>query len=210
MGLCTILLLLDGEKVILSISTREFSTSSFRDPAGCVFRENGEIYRQVNLVYKLHYDWLLQSGLYQALIAKNLLIAHEEIELVKEDAPQTKSADDNRSSIYKICKPQKVPFISYPYEWCFSQLKDAALATLEIQSMALKHGMILKDSNAFNIQFVNGRPLLIDTLSFERYEPGKPWVAYRQFCQHFLAPLVLMSTTFEVYVWQLISKQRRK
>lgn len=194
MGLCSILLLLDGEKVILSISTREVSTSSFRDPSGCVFRENGEIYRQVNLVYKPHYDWLFQSGLYQALIAKNLLIAHEEIELVKGDAPQTKSADDNRSSIYKICKPQKVPFISYPYEWCFSQLKDAALATLEIQSMALKHGMILKDSNAFNIQFVNGRPLLIDTLSFERYEPGKPWVAYRQFCQHFLAPLVLMST----------------
>lgn len=114
MGLCSILLLLDGEKVILSISTREFSTSSFRDPAGCVFRENDEIYRQVNLVYKPHYDWLFQSGLYQALIAKNLLIAHEEIELVKEDPQQTKSADDNRSSIYKICKPQKCRLFPIP------------------------------------------------------------------------------------------------
>jgi len=86
-----------------------------------------------------------------------------------------------------------VPFISYPYEWSFSQLKAAALATLEIQKRALAFGMSLKDSSAYNIQFVHGKPILIDTLSFEMYQEGLPWVAYRQFCQHFLAPLALMS-----------------
>ncbi len=91
--------------------------------------------------------------------------------------------------------PARLPLVSYPYEWCFSQLRDAALATLEIQRRALAHGMTLKDASAYNVQRFQGRPTLIDTLSFEVYEPGRPWIAYRQFCQHFLAPLALASRT---------------
>ncbi len=72
-------------------------------------------------------------------------------------------------------------------------MRDAALSTLRIQRMALDHGMVLKDASAFNIQFLNAEPVLIDTLSFDTYREGEPWVAYRQFCQHFLAPLALMS-----------------
>ena len=60
---------------------------------------------------------------------------------------------------YKILQPQRIPFISYPYEWSFSQLKDAALATLEIQLRALDHGMILKDASAYNIQYLAGKPV---------------------------------------------------
>lgn len=95
--------------------------------------------------------------------------------------------------MYKILKPEVMPFISYPYEWSFSQLKDAALTTLEIQKKALDFGMTLKDASAYNIQFLRGRPVLIDTLSFQAYREGLPWVAYRQFCQHFLAPIALIS-----------------
>ena len=73
-----------------------------------------------------------------------------------------------------------------------SQLKDAALITLRIQKIALEYGMIIKDATAFNIQFHDGKPIFIDTLSFEKYNEGEPWVAYRQFCMHFLAPLLLM------------------
>ncbi|HLA08217.1 MAG TPA: hypothetical protein VJ022_12270, partial [Anaerolineales bacterium] len=94
---------------------------------------------------------------------------------------------------FKIIQPERVAFISYPYEWSFGQLKDAALATLSIQRRALKAGMSLKDASAYNIQFVRGKAALIDTLSFETYKEGQPWVAYRQFCQHFLAPLALMA-----------------
>jgi ribosomal protein L11 methylase PrmA len=90
-------------------------------------------------------------------------------------------------------EPEVIPFISYPYEWSFSQLKDAALVTLQIQKMALEHGMCLKDASAYNIQFRNGKPILIDILSFEKYQEDKPWVAYKQFCEHFLAPLALMA-----------------
>src|SRR5262249_54457679 len=80
-------------------------------------------------------------------------------------------------------------------EWSFSQLQDAALLTLDVQRSALAFGMSLKDCSAYNIQFRAGQPVFIDTLSFETYREGEPWVAYRQFCQHFLAPLALMSLT---------------
>ena len=158
---------------------------SFRDPSGFVFLREGDIYRQVNRVYKEHYDELLRSGLYDDLVASSLIIPHEEI---TGESGATGCA-------YKVLKPQKIPFVSYPYEWCFSQLKDAALTTLEIQKKALVRGMTLKDSSSYNIQFLRGKPCLVDTLSFEKYEEGNPWVAYKQFCEHFLAPLALMSYT---------------
>ncbi|MHB9130717.1 MAG: class I SAM-dependent methyltransferase [Armatimonadota bacterium] len=157
--------------------------ASFRDPDGCVFHRDGEIYRQVNHSYQSDYDLLMSSGLYAALTEKGLLIPHEEVGL---EFAQTADA-------YRVLKPALVPFISYPYEWSFSQLKDAALLTLRLQKLAMKFGMSLKDCSAYNVQYVNGKPVFIDTLSFEQYPDGRPWVAYRQFCEHFLAPLALMS-----------------
>ena len=159
--------------------------SSFRDPSGFLFLHNELLYRQVNECYQSHYDHLLESGLYENLVEQGLIVAHDEVSL--------EFARSNGA--YKIIKPQLVPFISYPYEWSFSQLKDAALTTLAIQKKALDFGMSLKDCSAYNIQFLEGKPVLIDTLSFEKHVEGQPWIAYRQFCQHFLAPLALMAHT---------------
>ena len=100
---------------------------------------------------------------------------------------------DNLPVALSVIRPELIRFVSYPYEWCFSQLQDAALTTLKIQKLALEFGMSLKDASAYNIQFHSGRPILIDTLSFEKLPQGKPWIAYRQYCQHFLAPLLLMA-----------------
>ncbi|MGZ8481529.1 MAG: SAM-dependent methyltransferase, partial [Candidatus Limnocylindria bacterium] len=86
-----------------------------------------------------------------------------------------------------------VEAISYPYEWCFGQLQAAALLTLDIQSRALDAGMRLRDASAYNVQFEAGRPIFIDSLSFEVAPDTEPWPAYRQFCEHFLAPLALMA-----------------
>ncbi len=156
---------------------------SFRDPAGFVFRRSGVIYRQVQFIAKSNYDLLMSSGLYNELAEKQMLVPHVECEDIDGLFP----------NYYRIIKPQRIPFISYPHEWCFSQLKDAALLTLNIQKMAIAYGQTLKDASAYNIQFLNGKPIHIDTLSFEKYESGSPWAAYRQFCQHFLGPLALMS-----------------
>jgi len=84
---------------------------------------------------------------------------------------------------------------TFKFEWAFGQLKSAAQATLLIQRLAVEHGMVLKDASAYNLQFVGAAPVFIDMLSFERWSEGTPWVAYRQFCQHFLGPLALMSAT---------------
>jgi hypothetical protein len=157
--------------------------ASFRDPSGFVFVRDGQIFRQINVSYRECYDRLIASGLYDALTSSGLLVAHEEV-------AATAAVPD---PFYKLIRPEPIPFISYPYEWSFGQLKDAALATLDIQVQALDHGMILKDASAYNIQFRECRPVLIDTLSFDIYQESQPWVAYRQFCQHFLAPLALMS-----------------
>lgn len=91
-----------------------------------------------------------------------------------------------------VFAPSEIPFISYPYEWCYSQLKEAALLTLTIQRRALERGFTLKDCSAFNVQFQGGAPVFIDSLSFQIYREGTPWHAYRQFCEHFLLPLALM------------------
>lgn len=157
--------------------------ASFRDPSGFLFHQDGSLYRQVNQVYREHYDHLMDSGLFSELVGAGKLLEHQEVELA---APRPEIA-------YKIIQPELIPFISYPYEWSFSQLKDAALLTLDLHQRARQHGMVLKDASAYNIQFKDGRPVLIDSLSFEVVEADRPWVAYRQFCQHFLAPLALMA-----------------
>lgn len=159
--------------------------SSFRDPSGFLFWDQGSLYRLVNPSYQLHYDHLMESGLYARLQEEGLLIPHREV-----DHPEA-----GHLQAYRILQPEMIEFISYPYEWSFSQLQDAALTVLRIQKISLGYGMTLKDASAYNMQFRQGKPLLIDTLSFEKYEEGSPWVAYRQFCQHFLAPLALMAYT---------------
>ncbi len=157
--------------------------ASFRDPSGFIFWHEGVLYRQINRGYAKHYEHLLTSGLYEHLTQAGLLIPHEQADIEPADPAQA----------YAVIRPEPLPFISYPYEWPFSLLKDAALTTLAVQKAALQHGMTLKDASAYNIQWYRGRPVLIDTLSFEIYSEGQPWVAYRQFCQHFLAPLALMA-----------------
>src|SRR5919112_1241464 len=157
------------------------SPASFRDPSGFVFTRNGTLYRQVNDVFRANYDCMMASGLYEALAAAGDMVRHEEV-----DEPFA------AASGYRVLRPELIPFISYPYEWCFGQLKAAALLTLRLQRTAVRRGMSLRDATAYNVQFRGPRPIWIDTLSFERLKEGRPWVAYRQFCEFFLAPLALM------------------
>jgi hypothetical protein len=155
--------------------------ASYRDPSGFVFRLDGVFYRQVNRSYRSDFELLLQSGLYKTLTQKGLLVSHSEI-----DADLTRHPER-----YKILLPEQIPLISYPDEWSPSQLKTAALLTLQLLRIGLDHGMILKDATPLNIQFHRGKAVFIDTLSFEKYDPARPWIAYRQFCECFLYPLYL-------------------
>jgi hypothetical protein len=157
---------------------------SFRDPGGFVYTRGDTLFRQVNSSFRQPFEAFMGSGLYEELVGDGLLIPHERVGL------ELSATDD----AYAVLRPERVAFISYPYEWSFGQLQDAAILTLEIQKRALARGFTLRDNSAYNIQFQAGKPVLIDTLSFEPHVDGKPWDAYRQFCEHFLVPLALMST----------------
>lgn len=159
------------------------NSGSFRDPAGFIFSHDGTVYRQVNEISRAEYDHFMKSGLYKALSDKGLIVKHAEVSKLS-----SLPADKNR---YKILRPEPIPFISYPYEWSFDQLRAAALVTLQILKISLEHGMIMKDASAYNIQFIGNRPIFIDTLSFAIYRPGQAWEAYKQFCEHFIGPLAL-------------------
>ncbi len=152
----------------------ESDLGSFRDPSGYIFFEDGYPRRKITSHGAPSWKQLKNSGLLASLQEAGLLIEHCDL------------SDD-------CIAPRKVPLISYPQEWSFSQYKDAALLTIEIAERALEKNFVLKDASAYNVQFLDGHPVFIDTLSFEPYKEGQPWVAYKQFCQHFLAPLALMS-----------------
>ena len=156
--------------------------ASFRDPSGFIVHEEDRILRIVNSIYEKDYSHLTNSGLSELLISKKLLISHQEIstDMIYSD------------SQYKVLEAEKIPFITYPYEWSFSQFKDAALLTLQLEEIAIEHQMMLKDATPYNIQFHNGKAIFIDTLSFEKTEQNYEWKAYKQFCEFFLLPLCLM------------------
>ena len=160
--------------------------ASFRDPRGRMVVHNGRLVRALHKDYARHYEALISSGLYDRLTREHLLIPHREVAAGAVPIP----AD---FELHKLIEPQRIDFVSHPHEWPFSALRDAALVTLRVLRIAIDHGMTLKDASAFNIQWHHGRPLLIDTSSFEMMTRARPWLAYRQFCRHFLAPLALMS-----------------
>ena len=163
-------------------STATRVAGSFRDPAGFVFEQDGVLYREVDRSFADTWDAVVDSGLYEALHQRGLLVHHE----VVDTAIGTERA-------HVVLRPERLPVVSFPYEWSPGQLRDAALLTLEVQSVALEHGMILRDASAYNVQLRRGRAVFIDTLSFEPWEEGTPWVAYSQFCDHFLGPLALQT-----------------
>lgn len=152
---------------------------SFRDPSGYVYDDDGVIKRTIAESYAEDWQLAAESGFLRSAVDRKMLVDFREIEPVEGS--------------WKTLEVSRIPFITYPYEWCFSQLKDAALLTLNLHIDALKRGLILKDASAYNVQFVGAKPIFIDLLSFEKPTPGEPWPAYRQFCMQFLAPLALIA-----------------
>ena len=157
-------------------NTEKIHSASFRDPSGHVFFEGETLKRRITPIYFEQYHKLTSSGFFDTLIKKGLLISHTETKATAEEI---------------IITPEKIPFITNPYEWSFEQYKHAALHTLQVHKFALAKGFILKDASAYNVTFHKGKPIFIDTLSFDFYEEGTPWRGYKQFITHFFGPLVL-------------------
>ncbi len=158
---------------------------SFRDPSGRVFRVGNEIFRTVSNRAKHHYDFVKSTGVIETLVSKNRMVATDEVDRSALDATGVDT--------YQVLRHARIPFVSYPYEWSFPLLKEAALLHLDIQIAALKKGVSLSDASAYNVQFDGPNPVFIDALSFRKYNDGEIWFGHRQFCEQFLNPLLLRS-----------------
>ncbi len=157
------------------------NAGSFRDPSGQVFSRNGKIYRSIFEHGVKEFVAARDAGIFSKLITDGLLVSHEEVDF-GDWAP--------KGTVLCLTHP-RIPMVSYPWEWPFSLLKDAALIHLDAMEALIPLGFWLRDASAFNAQFDGDKVCLIDTLSVGRRVPDSPWVAYGQFCSHFLAPLAL-------------------
>lgn len=161
------------------------NAGSFRDPAGYIFEADNRIFRTVSNYAEQEYNQLRDNGFYDKLFETGYSVSANEVNISDFSNLPANTA--------LILEHPKIPFISYPYEWGFLQLKSAALLHLDLQIFALNHNVILKDSSAYNVQFIGSKPVFIDFLSFRQYQEGEYWEGHMQFCEQFLNPLLLRS-----------------
>ncbi|MEE8295650.1 MAG: class I SAM-dependent methyltransferase [Sphingomonadales bacterium] len=167
---------------------------SFRDPGGQVFLKNNRVFRTVTKVAADDFDFVEKSGLVAKLEGRGQIVSSKKV---------SKTVFGSKiPNLHTVLEHEKIPFISYPYEWPVQQLRKAAILQLDIMLLGLKHGVTLSDASAYNFQFIGSRPVLIDRLSLVPYVEGEIWVGYRQFCEQFLFPLILAATfNFPYHSW---------
>ncbi|NLT05112.1 MAG: methyltransferase [Solirubrobacterales bacterium] len=175
----------------------ESEPGSFRDPESRIFYAGGDVYRALSADGLADFEALRATGLFERFQADGRLVRTELVEdtsAVPADLLPTGAAG--------LLRHERIPFVSYPYEWTFSMLRDAALLQLDLTLAALDEGMILKDSTPYNVQFRGAKPVFVDVGSFERLREGEPWVGYRQFCMLYLYPLLLQAAKgVEFHPW---------
>lgn len=160
-------------------------TGSFRDRRGRIYYVGDRVLRTVMPMAVADFEFVRATGLIEALVNDGRLVAEKTVD------KDVLGADGIEASL--VLEHPRLPCISYPYEWCFSALQDAALLHLDIQIEALRRDVALTDASAYNVQFVGAKPVFIDNLSFRRYADGEYWDGHRQFCEQFANPLLLRS-----------------
>ena len=164
-----------------SVKTASLEPGSFRDWDSRVYYDEGRILRALSEDGLADWLALSESKLFAEAVAEGKLVATSRVEA----RPITGAV--------AVLEHEPIPFVSYPYEWTFAMLRDAALLQLELLRRALDEGLTLKDSSSYNVQWRGSRPQFIDVGSFERLRPGEPWAGYRQFCLLYLNPLLLQA-----------------
>jgi len=161
---------------------------SFRDRNNVVFYGPGSVYRGLSEQASSNWNTLISKPFYKRFMESGRLVPTQVIDPSNEGFPSS-----IKESWHSFLKHKPIPYISYPYEWSFGMLKDAALLQLDLLLASVEDDMILKDSSPYNVQWEGARPIFIDIPSFERLNPGDPWSGYGQFCQLYLYPLFLVA-----------------
>lgn len=166
---------------------------SFRDPSGHVFIQGERVLRTVTAFAEPAYDGAKRSGILDDLVSRGLLLPFSEVD------PSSLAGVDH--DVRRVLEHPRLPLVSYPYEWCFSGHRQAALLHLDVHLAALEAGITLSDATAYNVQFRGAAPVFIDHLSFRPYRPGELWAGHRQFCMQFLNPLLLHARGIRPNAW---------
>jgi SAM-dependent methyltransferase len=172
----------------MSQSTTIVNAGSFRDRDGRVYEYLGRVYRGLSSPALENFRLLQEQAFYQKLVQAGTIIGTREISEEENSLP-----DEVKAQWAGFLEHDRVPVISYPYEWTFSMLRDAAALQLQLVERAISHDFTLKDATPYNIQFIGRKPVFIDIPSFEPLQKGEPWAGYRQFCEMYLFPLLLQA-----------------
>ena len=159
---------------------------SFRDTASRVFEADGAVFRALSADGLADWHALLESNAFAELRERGSVIETEEL----LDGRRPAAVGDAWAGVLRHAA---IPFVSYPYEWTFGMLRDAALLQLDVLERCLTDGLMVKDASPYNVQWRGAAPVFIDIGSIERLREGEPWIAYRQFCMLFLYPLMFQA-----------------
>ena len=173
----------------VSLSSPIRDSGSFRDPSGHVFVCDERVVRTVNAAALEDFRAVEKNGVVQQLAELGYLIPTRELASQDIDVSTLKGPRGEVPSL--VLEHPRLPFISYPYEWTFSQLKDAAIAHLNLQIALIDSNVVLTDATPYNMQFSDSGVFHIDVLSLRPYREGECWIGYNQFCRLFLVPLLM-------------------
>jgi len=173
---------------VVAVDPPRIDSGSFRDRDGRVYHVDGRIIRGLSAGALADFEKLRSKTFYARFRSREQLVASEPLPAESVPLPR-----EEKARWSGFLEHQRVPVISYPYEWTFGMLRDAALLQLDLVEAAIGEDMTLKDATPYNIQFMSGRPVFIDVPSFETLQAGTPWSGYRQFCEMFLFPLMLQA-----------------
>lgn len=165
-----------------------YEPGSYRDRSGRVFYDqNGGVFRALSSNALTAWNDLQQTRFFSRAVESGSVIRSQALSATEIDQL------GGLSGWGGVLRHDVIPFVSYPFEWSFGMLQDAAMLQLELLDAALSEDFTLKDGTAYNVQWRGVRPVFIDVVSFERLAAGQAWAGYRQFCQTFLFPLMLQA-----------------
>ncbi|OGR90018.1 MAG: hypothetical protein A2992_00505 [Elusimicrobia bacterium RIFCSPLOWO2_01_FULL_59_12] len=169
------------------MSEAVLETGSFRDRTARVFYHEGQVFRGLTESALRHWQALTSTRFYTQAVKNGSIVTSQQLD------PSSVVFPNAHRQWAAVLQHETIPVVSYPYEWPFGMLRDAALLQLDLLLAALGEGMTLKDASPFNVQWKGAKPVFVDVASFQTWAPGESWVGYRQFCQMFLYPLMLLA-----------------
>jgi hypothetical protein len=160
----------------------KFHPHSFGDYHVRLFQWNEQLYRGICAEGAPFFTKLFRDGVIQNLIAQDLLI-ESECDALTLDGYEM------------VVRHRRLPFASYPNEWCAAMFQHAVLTLVNLAIALAKQGLTLGDAHPWNLLFDidKGKPVFVDLGSID-FINDSTWRVYDEFCRFCLYPLLLMSS----------------